>query len=277
MDLAVGRALDLGCDTLQIFTKSNRQWAARRLDPAEVAGFRRGISENGLAPVFAHASYLINLAAAAPATRERSRHALVAELQRCDTLGIAGLVLHPGAHGGAGEETGLARVARSLEWLFSRTDGPRLLLEATAGQGNCLGHRLEQLAWLGERFAADRIGFCLDSCHLHAAGYALDSAARVRRVLETVDETVGLARVHLLHLNDSVGAAGSRLDRHAGIGEGTIGYAGFRALVRDTRLVALPAVLETPKGGGQHLDRLNLKRLRCLQSGRRPPPINREV
>ncbi len=268
---ALERAVALNCRAAQIFTASCRRWHAPPIAAAAAARFRTLRARTPLRTLVAHAGYLANLASPDRALRQRSLRACREELHRCAQLGLDGLVLHPGCHGGDGRQRGLERLARSIEALGASLEATPLLLENTAGQGTSLGFRLEELVFLADRFPPPRVGFCLDTCHLHAAGYDLSTAAGVRGALRAVEETIGLARVRLLHLNDSAAPAGSRRDRHAGIGEGTIGLAGFRALVRDARLRAVAAILETPKGRDGGRDRLNLERLRALAAGRRPP------
>ena len=273
IDRAIDRAVAAGCDVLQIFVKSARQWAARPLADDEVDAFRAKRRSTGLDPAVAHASYLINLASTDRQLWDRSWKACVVELERCAALDLDGLVIHPGAHRGAGERAGLERVAKALDRIFRRVpETPPVLLEATAGQGTALGGRLEHLRWLTDRSGNGRVGVCLDTCHLHAAGYQLDTPATCAATIDEVEDVLGLDRVHVLHCNDSVGAAGSHLDRHAHIGEGTIGEPGFAALLTDPRLRHLPGILETPKDAGGEWDRLNLARLRALHGGRKPPP-----
>lgn len=278
VDRAVDRAVDAGCDTLQVFTKNARQWAARPLEDPEVEAFRSKRSEHGLHPAVAHASYLINLASGDEGLWRRSWKSCADELERCRVLGLDGLVLHPGAHGGDGREAGLERVARALERIQTAVDRPAILLEGTAGQGTTLGGDLEDLRWLLDRPGGERLGVCLDTCHLHASGYDLGSAEDCDRTLEEIDRIVGLQRVRVLHCNDSRGDVGSRLDRHTHPGRGTIGVSGFRALLTDPRVSGLPAILETPKNDNGGWDRKNLARLRAMHRGARrlpPPPPDR--
>lgn len=273
VDRAVDRAAEAGCDALQLFTKNARQWAARPLTEEEVTAFRRKREELGIGPAVAHAAYLINLASGEQELWERCWRACAEELERSARLGLDGLIVHPGAHGGDGEEAGLRRVARGVERILAAVPGgPPLLLEVTAGQGTALGGRLEHLAWLLERLGDHGVGVCLDTCHLHAAGYALDSPEACRETLDAVEGIIGLGRVRVLHCNDSQGAAGSNLDRHTHIGVGTIGGKGFATLLTDPRVAHLPAILETPKQG--EWDRVNLARLRALHRGEEelPPP-----
>ena len=264
---AFDRAQSAGCDAVQIFVKSNRAWAVKPLTEEDVARFRARAKETGIRPVVGHASYLLNLATPDDALWARSRDTLVVELERCETLGVPYLVLHPGSHVGAGEETGLARVAQALGEVHAATPGfhAQILLETTAGQGTNLGYRFEHLAWLMKHAPeGERLGVCLDTCHSFAAGYELRTEAGYAATMETFDRIVGLERLKALHLNDCQGDLGSRRDRHEHIGQGCIGLEGFRHLVNDPRLAGLPGLLETPKSDDLHEDRENLAALRAL-------------
>jgi len=271
IDRAIERAESEGFETLQIFTKSNQQWAARPLRDSEVSAFISHRRQLGIAPAVAHASYLINLASPDPALWRKSQRSLRQELQRCARLELDGLIVHPGAHCGSGRQAGLERIARAIE-LSVEDDMPPLLLETTAGQGTQLGSDLADLGWLCDRFESHHVAVCVDTCHVHAAGMALDSARAATRLLGRLDRTVGRDRVRCLHLNDSVHPAGSRRDRHAGITEGTIAPAAFGALLRARRLQGLAGILETPKGKDGCMDAVNIRRLRALQHGR-PPEV----
>ena len=265
---AVDRAVEVECETLQVFTKSARQWAARPLVDDEVEAFRSRRADAGIDPAVAHASYLINLGAADRDLWERSCESFTVEIDRCARLGLDGIVIHPGAHGGNGEQAGLDRVATALETVLEKaSSGPRVLLETTAGQGTVLGGRLEHLRWFLERLGNERLGVCLDTCHLHAAGYSLASPVDVDATLAEIEAVIGFENVHVMHCNDSLGEAGSHRDRHAHIGAGTIGEEGFAALLTDPRLQAIPAILETPKDEAGDWDRANLARLRALHRG----------
>ena len=250
---AVERARAADCDTLQIFTKSSGQWRARPLPDAEIAEFRRLSEELDVRPVMAHASYLINLAAPADTLRRRSIAALGEELDRAEALGLLGVVLHPGAYTTATEEEGLARIADGIaRVLADRPDQQTmLLLEHTAGQGTNLGHTFEQLGTIitdvEQAGTTTRIGVCLDTCHLLAAGYDLGSDTGYTDTMRQLDTCVGLDRLRALHLNDSKTPLGSRVDRHTHIGSGHVGLSAFRRLLTDPRLEDLPMVLETPK------------------------------
>ena len=244
---AFGRAAALGCDALQIFVKNASRWQAPPLEHTEVARFKEARAAQGCPPVVAHASYLINLAAANPATLERSWAALADELSRCRMLGIDALVLHPGAHVGQGEAAGLDLIATSLDGVLGmQPEGVKVLLENTAGQGTVLGSRFEHLAQIIATVDAPaRLGICLDTCHAFAAGYDLVNCYDA--VLEDFGARLGWARLGCVHLNDSQHALGSRRDRHANLGAGSIGVEAFVRLASDAR-VAAPLVLETPLG-----------------------------
>ena len=223
---------------------------------------------SGITAIAAHAAYLINPASADPETRRRSADALAAEMARCVALEIPQLVLHPGAPGGDGPDRGIKRVARAAGDILDRSgDGPtEVLLETTAGQGTGIGHTFEQLAEILDRIGpTNRVGVCLDTAHVFAAGYDLRQPADAASVLDRFDAVIGLDRLRLLHLNDSKTALGSRVDRHAHIGEGTIGLAGFAIFMTDPRLAGIPRIIETPKPkGSPDWDRINLDRLRGL-------------
>ncbi len=268
----------LGCDAAQIFAKNPNQWRGRALTDEEAAAFRAAHAASRVGPVVAHASYLINLAAADPVTLERSRAALADELSRCVRLGVAGLVVHPGAHVGGGAEAGVELVAASLDAVLGALPRlrTRVLLENTAGQGSCLGCRLEELAAIRARTRhRRRVGFCLDTCHAFAAGYAVHEMRGFRRFMKEVEEVLGLAHVACFHLNDSARPFASRRDRHAHIGDGAIGLAPFARFLHDPRLAGLPMLLETEPGLGLAGHRRDLEKLRGLletgRSAQRPP------
>jgi deoxyribonuclease-4 len=259
------------CEAIQIFTKSNRQWKAKPLSEEEVAAWReRQAAEEeagGIFPVVAHASYLINIASPEEEVWQKSFDALKIEVERCEALGVPFLALHPGSHMKAGEETGLANVARALSQLHAETPGFRSMvcLEGMAGQGTNLGGSFEHLAWLLEHTdEGERLGICLDSCHLYGAGYDVRTPEGYAETMETFDRAIGLERLKAFHLNDSVHELGSGRDRHAHIGEGSIGLEGFRNFVNDPRLADLPGLLETDKSADLHEDIENLARLRSL-------------
>ncbi len=266
---AVEAAHALGCQTVQLFTKNNNQWRAPAFSDEQIVAFRQAIQATGISDPVAHTSYLINLASPDEVLWNKSIEAMLDEVRRCHELGIADLVVHPGAHMGSGEETGLRRVAQALGEIHGQSSGLGVTidLETTAGQGSSLGHRFEHLqAILDLVHDAPRLGVCVDTCHIFAAGYSLDGPARYDETMMELDKTVGFGRVRVWHLNDSLREAGSRVDRHAGIGAGKMGLEPFRQLVNDLRFRHLPLILETPKGteDGEDLDVRNLRVLRQL-------------
>jgi deoxyribonuclease-4 len=264
---AFDRARSVGCETVQIFVKSNRSWAVKPLTKEDVARFKAKAEETGIGPVVGHTSYLLNLGTHDEALWAKSRDMLIVELERCEALEVPWLVLHPGSHVGAGEEAGLAQVARALGEVHAATPGfrTRILLETTAGQGTSLGCRFEHLGWLMEHTSeGERLGVCLDTCHVFAAGYELRTTTGYAATMEAFDRVIGLKRLHAIHLNDCKGNLGSRKDRHEHIGKGNIGLEGFHLVLNDSRLAGLPALLETPKGDDLHEDRENLTVLRSL-------------
>ncbi len=247
---AVDRAVASRCEALQIFTKSAGQWRARVLPPDEIAQFRARVEQTGIHPVVAHNSYLINLAAADPALRAQSLAALGEELDRAEALGLLGLVMHPGSYTSGTERDGLDLIGDGLGAVLRARPRAKtmILLEHTAGQGTNLGHRFEHLAAILARLnGSPRVGVCLDSCHLIAAGYDICSDDGYRATFEAFDRLVGIDRIRAFHLNDSKKPCGSRVDRHEHIGRGCLGLEPFRRLLNDPRFAALPMLLETPK------------------------------
>jgi deoxyribonuclease-4 len=269
-DRAVRAAQAIGFRTVQLFTKNNNQWKVPPLTEAHVSAFRAALSECRIVDPVVHNSYLINLGSPDDALWEKSIDAMTVEVERCQALGIADLVAHPGAHVGQGEEVGLGRVAAGLDEVHRRTRGTsvRIDLETTAGQGTCLGHRFEHLGAILSRVAEpERLGICVDSCHIFAAGYSLMSEDEYDGTMDELDRAVGIGRVRVWHLNDSRRERGSRVDRHAGIGRGHLGLEPFRRIVRDARFASIPMILETPKGteDGVDLDAIQLRVLRDLE------------
>jgi len=257
LPLAFERGRALGCTAMQLFVKNASQWKGRVLLDDEVERFRAARSEWNGTPVVAHAAYLINLAAGDPAILARSRAGLADELERCARLGVDALVVHPGAHGGAGEAKGIRRVAASLDAVLKKRPrgGPRVLLETTAGQGSCLGWRLEQLEAILEKSRyPESLAVCLDTCHLHAAGYAVDTPEGIDAVLAEACSRFGRERIACVHVNDSKHPRGARRDRHANLGEGTIGREAFAHLLRAPELATVPLIVETPDDD-EHPDR----------------------
>lgn len=267
MHTAFRRGAEIGCTTMQVFVKNNTRWRATPLTPEEIHLFKTEQERTAISPVVAHAAYLINLCARDPVTLKRSRHALIDELQRCDALGITALILHPGAHLGAGEEDGIKRIAESIAFVHERTPDVRVLttLECTAGQGTAVGYRFEHLRGIIDRVEqSNRMAVCLDTCHLFAAGYDISTEEGWERMLQEFSEIVGLERLVAVHVNDSRRECGARVDRHEHIGKGTIGLTAFRMLMNDPRCADIPKILETPKSDDMHEDVENMNVLRAL-------------
>ena len=273
---AVEAAAGFGMDCVQIFTKNNNQWRAKPLSTADVDLFRDALERTGVRHPVAHDSYLINLASPDPELWERSLDAYVIELERAEALGLFGVVMHPGSHVTSSEGEGLQRIVEALNRAHDRTSKFRVqtLLETTAGQGSNLGHRFEHLAEILERVEdAGRLGVCVDTCHIFAAGYPLLTAEEYAATWGEFDRVIGLGRVRAFHLNDSVKPQGSRVDRHAHIGRGYLGLEPFRMLLNDPRFSGIPMYLETAKGEeeGEQLDAINLRTLHGLLAA--PPAI----
>jgi deoxyribonuclease-4 len=265
VEKAVVRGQEVGCEAIQIFTKNSNQWKAKPLTNTEVKAFREACEAAGIGPVIAHSAYLINLAAPDEALYEKSIQASLDELQRCEALDIRSLVIHPGAHLGTGEEQGLERIAAAIDRIHRELPKLQaaLTLEVTAGQGTVLASKFEHFAAILEQVdEPDRLGFCLDTCHLLAAGYDFRTRQGYDQMMQAWDDLVGIERIRAVHLNDSKKDLGSRVDRHEHIGEGYIGTQGFAWLLNDPRLAHLPMVLETPKE--DNADVRNLAMLRSL-------------
>ncbi|HEX7051565.1 MAG TPA: deoxyribonuclease IV [Longimicrobiales bacterium] len=269
VEQAPARAAEIDAVVLQLFTKQPNRWAEREVSPATAAAFREARATHEITVAVSHDSYLINLATPDAALFEKSYHSFRAELERCVALGLEYLVTHPGNATDGDVDRGLAQNAEAIERALEEVGGAtRVLLETTAGSGKVLGASFEQLARMLEsirRPLRDRVGVCLDTCHVWAAGY--DLRDDYDGVFERFDAVLGFERLKLFHLNDSVGTLGSRRDRHAAIGEGTLGEEPFRRLMTDDRFRAIPKILETPKGDDMvSEDRRNLGRLRSYRA-----------
>ncbi len=267
---ALHSAADLACETVQLFTKNNNQWAGKAITPEVAAEFRRLVKAHRLKFVTAHDSYLINLASPDDTLWQKSVAAFADEIDRAEQLGLAYLVTHPGAHVGSGEAAGLARVVRAIDDAHRQTAGAKVkvLLELTAGQGSSLGHRFEHLATIFDGVEdPKRLGVCMDTCHVFAAGYPLAPEADYQRTMAEFDRLIGLKRLKLFHLNDSKKPHGSRVDRHEHLGQGHLGEEPFRLIVTDPRFAKLPMLLETPKtnAADEPMDPVNLGLLRRLR------------
>src|SRR6266576_3670790 len=260
VSMAIERARSIRCTAMQMFVKNNMQWFARALTREEIRAFLNHVQRGELLSVFGHANYLINLAATNPLFHTNSIRALAEELVRADQLELPFLVLHPGAHLGAGEQAGLEKIVNSIDEVFRKI---------TNGQGSCIGHRFEHLAHIIENVhEPERLRVCLDTAHLFAAGYDISSESGVRKIFREFDRVIGRDRLVAIHVNDSKTRCGSRVDRHEHIGKGRIGLDVFRFIMRSPRFRKIPKVLETPKSKDLAEDVINLNTLRRLAAVR---------
>jgi deoxyribonuclease IV len=277
----------IGCEAIQIFSKSPQMWGSAPIDPANAEAFRDAIKREGLRSCAVHQSYLPNLASPKKALLTRSRKTFVDELRRADQLAVPALIFHPGAHIGEGVEAGLQRIVESIDWAVGETPGVacRALLENAAGQGSTLGSTFEELAWVLDHVSDPRrVGVAIDTCHLFASGVDFRTDEQYAAMMGHLDATVGLANVLAFHLNDSKGPLGSKVDRHENIGRGALGLEGFRRVVNDRRWAATPGYLETPLGDdGYGAYQQDLRTLRSLLVGgpeprpRSPRPARRHA
>ncbi|MBD3676572.1 MAG: deoxyribonuclease IV [Planctomycetaceae bacterium] len=265
---AVEAAAECQMDCVQLFTKNNNQWRAKPITDDDVRLFRESMEETGIQKPCAHASYLINLASPKDELWEKSIDAFAIELERAEMLGLLGVVLHPGSYVKSSPEEGLNRIVAALDEIHRRVPGlsTETWLETTAGQGTNLGYQFEELQFLLENVNEnDRLGVCVDTCHIFAAGYPLQEKSDYEATFDKFDETVGIDSIRGFHLNDSKKEFGSRVDRHEHIGEGYLGLEPFRHLLNDKRFREHPMYLETPKEeGDRQMDPVNLKTLRAL-------------
>ncbi len=273
---AFKRADEIDCETMLVFTKSNRQWKAKPISDQDVVQYEAEAAKySGIAPVAVHASYLINIASPKPELWEKSYQALKVEVERAATFGIPLLTFHPGSHVKSGEEAGLAAIVRGLGRLVEETavSAPNTIIcpEAMAGQGTNIGYKFEHLAYIFSEIDADeRLGVCMDTCHIFAAGYDIRTPETYAATMQQFDEIVGLDKIKFFHFNDSKFELGQRKDRHAHIGQGFIGAEGFANFVNDPRWANHAAHLETPKiekdddGNEVEMDPVNLATLRSL-------------
>ena len=268
LDQALFDAQDLGSRVVQVFTRNARTWKETMPSAQLVDAFHRARQVARIYAVLSHCTYLINIASNDKIKNHKSKAALEAEFQRSARLNIDHVVLHPGAHMGLGEKKGLETALKSLNQVLSNANPtwPRLLLETTAGQGTCLGHRFEHLAWILDRLESDHpCGVCLDTSHIFAAGYDLSHGRAYDKTMEELDRAIGFNRVFALHLNDSKTHAGSKTDRHEHIGKGRIGLPGFQMIMSDSRFKSIPKILETPKfSDATPMDPVNLSLLRKM-------------
>ena len=264
---AFERAAGIGCLTMQVFVKNASQWFGKPATDEDVSKYKTEEAKTTIRPVVAHAAYLINLCATDEKILKLSQNAFVDELKRCEMFGIHALIFHPGAHLGAGESEGVKKIAESINLAHEKTKNFRVLttLECTAGQGSAIGYRFEHLHDIIQLVdAKERMAVCLDTCHLFAAGYDIGTEAGWGETIHLFNDIVGLDRLAAIHVNDSKRERGSRVDRHHHIGKGMIGLTGFRMLMRDERLKAIPKILETEKGNDMREDVENMSTLKSL-------------
>lgn len=264
---ALERGKGIACDVVQFFVKNNMQWFGKPYAPTDLTQYANQLNVCGFSCVFGHSGYLINLGAPASPNRDKSIESLLQEIQFATDLGLPFLVLHPGAHLGAGEDTGFAQIVAGLNEVFraSKKSTVRIALENTAGQGSCLGSKMVHLARIYDSVERpERLAICLDTAHFFEAGYDIRSERGWNAALDELDDLVGLKQVVAFHLNDSKTDLGSHVDRHAGIGQGKIGREAFRHIVNDPRFATHPGCLETPKSKDLHEDVENLAILRSL-------------
>ncbi len=258
-------AIDAGANCAQVFTSSPQQWRGKLHKPEDVAKFRAALAETGFGPIITHDSYLVNASSPDEVILAKSRAALSEEIARCAQLGIGYIVMHWGAYKETSLEAGLQTLAETLNGLIPLADdaGVQILLETTAGQGTALGGDFAQYAQLFALVPAhERLGACLDTCHIFAAGYDISTATGYEQVMAEFDQHVGLARLKCIHMNDTASALGSHLDRHAHIGTAQLGDATFRRIMNDPRLRNVPKIIETP--GGIEMHTMNIARLRGI-------------
>lgn len=266
---ALQRGRSIRCDVVQVFVKNNMQWFGKPISPPDLALYAHERAANHFACVFGHAGYLINLGGPASGNRDRSIKSLIQEVELATQLGLPFLVLHPGAHLGAGEAVGIKQIVGGLDQVFAATkkSSVRIALENTAGQGTYLGNKIEHLAAVFERVKKpERLGVCLDTAHLFAAGYDIRTPKGWDAAIREVVSLIGLKQILAFHLNDSKTDLGSHVDRHEHIGKGKIGKEAFRHIVNDGRFKKHPGCLETPKSEDLHEDVRNLAVLRSLMS-----------
>ncbi len=255
------RGAEIGCTTIQIFTKSNRQWKAKTIEKEDVSEYLKTLKESNIFPVAAHASYLINLGSPNEDTNKKSLEALIIELERCEKLKIPYLVLHPGNGLSSTEKETINLIANNINTALKKVPGKvQLLLENMAGQGTGFGYKFEQLASVYKKIKLkSRFGICFDTCHAFAAGYDVRTKSSYEKTLKEFDKIIGLKLLKLIHINDSKKDLGSRVDRHEHIGKGKIGINGFKLLFNDQRFFNIPKILETPKESDLSEDIINLK------------------
>lgn len=262
IDQAIDRAGDLGCDTIQIFSRNPRGWKTKPLIPEEVKKFKRKREEFGIRPVLVHIPYIINLAAPKDKLWKISINSYIEDIKRTDLLGAEYLITHLGAHTGSGEEEGLKRFCQGLKQVITISKPKTtILLETCAGQGTSLGHKFEHIRYIFDNVKSKKLGVCLDTCHVYAAGYDIATEEGLKDSVEKFDEIIGLSNLKVIHLNDAKGKLGSHLDRHEHIGKGSLKEAGIKRILTHPKLKNLPFIMETPKEKDSD-DIINIKNAR---------------
>lgn len=270
LEKSLYRGASIGCTAIQIFTHSNRQWKINDITIEQINQFEQAKKSTNIYHIVVHASYLINLGSQSPETVQKSLYTLDQELKRCDQLGIPYLVLHPGS--GLGNKDTIEccnQLIANLNLLFEKaTYKVMLLLENMAGQGSCVGACFEQLAYIINHVninnTKNNIGVCLDTCHAYAAGYEFSTEETYKKMWAEFDHYIGIDKLKVIHINDSKKPLGSRVDRHANIGQGMIGLSAFELIMNDPQLIAIPKILETPKNENLHEDTINMEVLKKL-------------
>ncbi len=263
---SVERAKKIGCESLQIFTKNQMQWRIPVLKDKEVIKFKEEVVKSKILPATVHSSYLVNIASPNKKTRNMSIKDLIEDVLRAEKLGIKYLVFHPGAHKGKGEKYALDAIVEGLNEVVEKTfySNVKLLLETTAGEGTNVGYKFEHLSYILNRVKKpDKVGICVDTCHIFAAGYDLREKHSYKMTMKQLKEIIGFENIKAFHLNDSLRGLGSRIDRHAEIGKGEIGISAFEFLVNDPNFSEIPGILETP--GGEDGYRRNIEILKKLR------------
>lgn len=266
LDLAVAKATDIGCTSMQIFTKSNRSWFDKPLTPEEISSFKKAINSSPLSLCMVHASYLINIGSKEPATEKNSVKSLSLELQRAEQLEIPYLVLHPGSHVGAGTDTCIKKIANNLNFVLNQATGAtKILIETMAGQGTNVGSTFEEIQKILELTTPKNLlGVCFDTCHVFSAGYGLETTDAYEKTFTDFDNIIGLDRLYAFHLNDSKTPKNSHKDRHEELGRGSIPLSFFKQLLNDNRFSNIPKILETPTDPAMDLYRRELQLLRSM-------------
>lgn len=265
LEKALERGASIGCSTIQIFTKSNRQWFAKNITSEAIDAFKATQKQTGINPVVAHASYLLNLGSPRQEVQTKSTNALATELDRCAALNIPYLVLHPGARLSSELNICIETIAQNLDVAFAKSNGQTMiLLETMAGQGSVIGTRFEEIAKIRSLTKEKRrVGVCLDTCHIFSAGYDFTNEATYKKTWDDFEKTIGLKSLKVIHINDSKKELGAKIDRHENIGEGEIGLEGFRLLFNDKRFFDVPKILETPKASLED-DKENMEKIKKL-------------